>query len=247
MADTDPPTAGKLHRTPHASLKGEKTETLTIAGHTLTLFRPVEPDTLLDDPFVEEAFHADEYLPYWAELWPSAQMLAEAILKEPRPFPPGTQAIEIGCGLGLVGAAAAAAGLNITLTDYDLTALEFAKKNAETNAAPGTFPKVEPLDWRAPPDKKYPLILGADLLYEERTIEPLIGLIRACLAPEGEAWISDPDRKNGKKFGERVHELGMVREAVAVHAFETDGRRIDGTLYRLVLPESDRSPTHGQE
>ena len=233
QSQTPPP---KLHRTPHASLKGERVETLLIAGHTLTLHRPTEPDTLLDDPFVEEAFHADEYLPYWAELWPSAQMLAEAILTQPRPFPPGTRTLEVGCGLGLVGSAAAAAGLDIILTDYDLTALEFARKNALANAAPDCNPTVMPLDWRAPPPEKFPLILGADLLYEERAVEPLLRLLQACLLPDGQAWISDPDRKNGKLFGTRAQELGMVLEARPVHTFETDGKKIEGTLYRLALP-----------
>lgn len=234
------PALPRLHRTPLASLKGEKVDTFLIAGHTLKLHRPTEPDQLLDDPFVEEAFHADEYLPYWAELWPSAQMLAEAILREPRPFPAGTRTLEIGCGLGLVGSAAAAVGLDITLTDYDLTALEFARKNAAANAAPGCSPKVMALDWRSPPVERYPLILGADLLYEERAVGPLIALLQACLEPGGEAWITDPDRKNGKLFGTRASELGMVLEARRTHAFEPDGKRIEGTLYRLALPNSGR-------
>ncbi len=220
-------------------------DTLVIAGQTLTLWRPTEPDTLLDDPFVEEAFHADEYLPYWAELWPSAQMLAEAILKEPRPFPAGTRTLEIGCGLGLVGSAGAAAGLDITLTDYDLTALEFAQKNALANAVPGCSPKVMALDWRFPPPERFPLILGADLVYEERAVEPLLGLLQTCLATGGEAWIADPDRKNGKLFGDRAREMGMVLEARPVHAFETDGKRIEGTLYRLALPDRSKPTHHG--
>ena len=40
QSQTPPP---KLHRTPHASLKGERVETLLIAGHTLTLTLPPEP------------------------------------------------------------------------------------------------------------------------------------------------------------------------------------------------------------
>jgi hypothetical protein len=61
-------------------------------------------------------------------------------------------------------------------------------------------------------------------------------LLQACLLPDGQAWISDPDRKNGKLFGTRAQELGMVLEARPVHTFETDGKKIEGTLYRLALP-----------
>jgi hypothetical protein len=40
----------------------------------LSLLRPVSPEALLD----EEAFARDEFLPYWAELWPAATALAAA-------------------------------------------------------------------------------------------------------------------------------------------------------------------------
>ena len=48
-----------------------------VAGLVLELLRPRAPEELLD----EEAFANDEFLPYWAELWPSALALA-AVLPE---------------------------------------------------------------------------------------------------------------------------------------------------------------------
>ena len=41
----------------------------------LSLLRPSAPEDLLD----EEAFEHDEFLPYWAELWPAASALAAAL------------------------------------------------------------------------------------------------------------------------------------------------------------------------
>ena len=52
-----------------------RTERLQVAGVPLTLARPVAPEALID----EEAFADDEFLPYWAELWPAARALAEAL------------------------------------------------------------------------------------------------------------------------------------------------------------------------
>src|SRR6476619_5660622 len=61
-------------------------------GGRLELLRPSAPEALID----EEAFADDEFLPYWAELWPAARALAEAL-----PDVSGLQVVELGCGLGL--------------------------------------------------------------------------------------------------------------------------------------------------
>ena len=90
-----------------------------------------ESDDLLDHPAVRAAFAADEYLPYWADLWPAARMLAKAVLAEP--WPPGLTALEVGCGLGLPGVAALASGLRVAFSDYDATAVRFAADNARLN------------------------------------------------------------------------------------------------------------------
>ena len=70
-------------------------------------------------------------MPYWADLWPASRMLAKAILHEP--WTPGTEALEIGCGLGLPGIVALSMGLKVTFSDYDACALRFAADNARLN------------------------------------------------------------------------------------------------------------------
>ena len=73
----------------------EKTvrEKVIVEGRTFLITRPDESDRLLDHPYVRAAFAADEYMPYWADLWPAARMLAKAILREPS-LPPGPRALE---------------------------------------------------------------------------------------------------------------------------------------------------------
>src|SRR3954470_19143175 len=76
-------------------------ETRVVAGVELTLLRPESPDALID----EAAFDRDEFMPYWAELWPAAIVLAEAL-----PDVRGLRVVELGCGLGVTSLVAAANG-----------------------------------------------------------------------------------------------------------------------------------------
>src|SRR3954454_4375998 len=68
-----------------------------VGGHPFALVRPGDPDRLLDDPSVLAWNHRDDYMPYWAYLWPGAFLLAEVVAKAQ--WEPGTPALEIGCGL----------------------------------------------------------------------------------------------------------------------------------------------------
>ncbi len=96
-------------------------EQVFVDDQTFVIARPEYSDRLLDNPAVMTAFEADEYMPYWADLWPAARMLAKVILREN--WIPGTEALEVGCGLGLPGVVALARGLKVTFSDYDACAL----------------------------------------------------------------------------------------------------------------------------
>src|SRR5262249_36892631 len=154
-------------------------------------------DRLLDDPAVLAANIKDDYMPYWADIWPASRMMAKALLREPierfqRRNDGPIVALELGCGLGLAGIAALKRGMYVIFSDYDLTALQFAERNARLNGY-SNF-QLLPLDWRAPPDRAcVPLIIAADLTYELRNIDPLIALIKKLLLPEGVCFLTDPD------------------------------------------------------
>jgi predicted nicotinamide N-methyase len=63
------------------------------------------------------------------------------------------------------------------------------------------------LDWREPPtDRQYPLLLGADLVYEARFFDPLINTFDALLAPNGRILFSEPNRMLGKPFFDRLED-----------------------------------------
>src|SRR5438874_2969191 len=120
-----------LPETPWEALGDILREPVLVEGRTFMIGRPDESDRLLDHPAVRAAFAADEYLPYWADLWPAARMLAKGVLAEP--WPGGLTVLEVGCGLGLPGIAALARGLRVIFSDYDATAVRFAANNARLN------------------------------------------------------------------------------------------------------------------
>ncbi len=59
--------------------------TFQFGGHPVRIARPADPDRLLDDPGVRAWNRRDDYMPYWAYLWPGAYLLAEAVAREEWP------------------------------------------------------------------------------------------------------------------------------------------------------------------
>ena len=137
----------------------------------LTLLRPPSADELID----EAAFDDDEFLPYWAELWPSGLALAKVVGSlDVR----GKRVLELGAGLGLPSLAAALGGADVLATDWADDAVTLLRANAERN---GIELRVERARWDDPEllvdGAPWDLVLGADLLYESRNAEQLLDLV----------------------------------------------------------------------
>jgi predicted nicotinamide N-methyase len=208
-------------------------ETVIVEGRTFLIERPSESDRLLDDPDVHAAFDRDEYMPYWADLWPAARMLAKVILHES--WTPGQAALEIGCGLGLPGIVALSCGLAVTFSDYDPCALHFAAHNAWLNGLED-FRTLQ-LDWRAPPaDLRTSVLLASDLIYELRNVPALIAFIKHVLLPDGVCLLTDQDRIPMHALRDALDAEGLPYRTQIVRAGEPGGRRLKGTLYRIGRP-----------
>lgn len=174
-------------------------EMLSVAGVELTLLRPKSPEALID----EDAFANDEFLPYWAELWPAATALAEAL-----PDVRGLRVVELGCGLGVPSLVAAARGAEVTATDWAEDAIELLRANAEQN---GLDLVAEVRDWRVAWPDRFDLVLAADVLYEHRNVEPVLACLRelaprALVALAGRPYEADFLRRAGvvEQVAERV-------------------------------------------
>jgi predicted nicotinamide N-methyase len=157
----------------------------------LSLLRPPSAEALID----EDAFARDEFLPYWAELWPSAVALARHVAELPLA---GVRVLELGCGLALPSIAAALAGGDVLATDWSEEALRLAERNAARN---GARLATALLRWSDPPAvDPAELVLAADVLYEQRNAVQLAELLPAVLAPGGTALVADPGRTYAKSF-----------------------------------------------
>lgn len=224
-----------LHTTPDELLKTTFETIIDVPFHTgeirqFHIVLPTSIDSLLDHPATHAAFAKDEYMPYWAELWPSALMLGRALAQ--RNWPQDINALEIGCGLGVTGIVALALGMEVTFSDYDAAALMFAAKNAQING----FKRFHtlPLDWRHPPQHMtVPLVLAADVIYESRNISPLLRLMNTVMSPTGECWLADPDRPQKAEFQRALSNHGFAFEAIATTLERPQQPLVKGTVYRI--------------
>ena len=168
-------------------------QSVSVAGRELRLLRPRDPEALID----EGAFAHDEFLPYWAELWPSAHALTEVLCARDLR---GVRVLEIGCGLGLPSLAAAFAGAQVTATDWAPDAIGLLVANARRN---GLRLQAEVWRWSDPPERlgaPWPLVVGSDLLYEARNAPWLARALDSLVARGGEALIADPGRAAAEAF-----------------------------------------------
>jgi predicted nicotinamide N-methyase len=223
----------RLHATPEAAVCDLVRETVRVEGRTFRLDRPAGLDKVFDHPAVRSAYAADEYIPYWTDLWAAGRMLAKVVLREPwERFVAHPAVLEIGCGLGLGGIAALARGLPVTFSDCDKTAVAFAAANARLNGF--TDFATLPLDLRSPPAGPwFPVVIGSDLMYEQRLVEPLAHFLKVVLSPGGLALITDPDRTSARSFRWAAGQAGLTAEPSFIRAGEPGGDRVKGTLYRV--------------
>jgi predicted nicotinamide N-methyase len=180
-------------------------EVIPLRGRELRVLRPRDSEALLDD----HAFEHEEFLPYWAELWPSGVALARAIGVQSLG---GRRVVELGCGLGLPSIAAALAGGRVLATDWSSAAVARAARNAERN---GTAIDTLVCSWSDPGPiverGPWDIVLASDVLYERRDVAPLLELLPRLLGAHGEAWIADPGRPPAEPFLERAAEQFDVR------------------------------------
>jgi predicted nicotinamide N-methyase len=204
-----------------------------LGKHVLYLERPADTDGLLEHPALREELAKSGYIPYWAELWPAARMLARWILD--RAWPEGLHALELGCGLGLAGIAAQARGMHVTFSDHDSAALHFAARNARLNGQ--RRHATLRLDWRyPPPGLSYPVILASDLTYQPENVLPIVRLIKSALQPHGACFLTDQDRLPAQLLRTTLEAEGLSFVTRMVRAGEPGGRRLKGSLYKVTHP-----------
>jgi predicted nicotinamide N-methyase len=161
-------------------------------------------DRLIEQEEKEGGRNRVTRFPYWAEIWPAALALSKWFTK--LALPP-ERALELGCGLGLVGVTLARLGWTVDATDFVEDALVFTAHNAERNGA-GSRHTVSYLDWSHPVGTPSPVLVGSDVAYEKILHPYLQRTVRALLAPGGRLIVSDPGRPAARPFIESMARAG---------------------------------------
>jgi predicted nicotinamide N-methyase len=196
-------------------------EVVGLGDRELRVLRPRRSEDLLD----EQAFEHEEFLPYWAELWPSGVALARDLAARALR---GARTLELGCGLALPSIAAAQAGGRVVATDWSRDAIALAGANAERAGADietlvCDWSRPEPLLERAPWD----LVLAADVLYERRNVDALVDLLPRLVDGRGEILLADPGRPNAERFlavaEERFERRTTTHGRVSIHRLRRSG------------------------
>ncbi len=192
-------------------------EVIALRDGELTVRRPRDSEALID----EDAFAAEEFMPYWAELWPSGLALARRLAGRALH---GARIVELGCGLGLPSLVAARGGGRALATDWSQAALDLLEGNAAAN---GIVLATQRVDWNAPEElvqrAPFDLVLAADVLYERRNVALMLSLLPALA---DEVWLADPGRSFAEAF------LEQAPRQFAVHTAREDGVYI----HRLTAP-----------
>jgi predicted nicotinamide N-methyase len=207
-------------------------EEIRVGPWALSVAHPRRAEDLID----RDDYARDERLPYWAELWPSARVLAAELAGRDLA---GRRVLELGCGVGLPAIVAALAGAEALATDWYEEALAFVDVNA---ARAGVDVATMFVDWSDPPpaltgSAPYDLVVGADLLYEERNGVALAALLPRLLPPGGEALIADPRRPHAAVLLDLLRDAGWsLDEREVRHPGRPDESGAVVRLHRLTAP-----------
>jgi 2-polyprenyl-3-methyl-5-hydroxy-6-metoxy-1,4-benzoquinol methylase len=120
----------------------------------------------------------------------------------------------------------------VTVSDYAPEALALCRRNAQANGT--AEPRALRLNWRQPPEALFdragdgfPVVLAADVLYEERDVDPLLALLGRIVAPDGLLWLAEPRRRVSLLFLARAGAAGWERDTELHHGPWPDPKDAD--------------------
>lgn len=178
---------------------------LPLGGGTLSMVVP-GPGAWLAQRSLQAAAGAEP--PYWADLWPASLAIARWLGRRSLH---GCSCLDLGCGLGLPGAAAVRSGAAVTFADRSPEALAFAAFNAARAIGDAPAPQCLQFDWRRDTlADRFDLICLADVTYRVVHHLPLLRQVRHALGDEGLVLHADPWRPESGGF------LALLRKEFAV-------------------------------
>jgi predicted nicotinamide N-methyase len=187
---------------------------VVLSGRALAFARIADPDALLGDVCDQVSLseqgvapRRELRMPYWAAVWESATALAEHLVDRDADQPLADKdVLDLGCGMGLVGAAAAMLGARVTLADIDTAGLLFARLNT---LAWATRARVVRCDWHVSDlGAPFDLIAAADVVYDTEQWRPIEAFARRHLGETGVLLLSEPSRPAADGFAAWLETMG---------------------------------------
>ena len=190
-------------------------------------FQILLPKSLAGFINTQDVFHE---FPLWAKIWPASWVLADYIAG--MPVEAKKQFLELGAGAGLVSIVVASFGHRITMSEYDDDALRFARANALINEC-SRLPIVD-LDWNRPQSPgRFNYIVASEVTYKKEDCQPLVGLLKACLKPDGEVILACEMRKTSMDFYKELENGFNI--SVQKKILRSDNEKVNIYLFRMTL------------
>ncbi len=187
---------------------------LEVAGQDLELLAVANPHDNIDDLMGEVVEGDFQWEPFWAQAWPSALSLGQWMALERPQAWAGCRVLDLGCGVGVCGCIAASLGATVTLADYARPAVLFAAANVWPWRATATARVV---DWHHDRlGERFDVILGADIVYEQRNWDALQQFFLEHLADGGELILTEPGRETGETFQAFLKQHGWDLQAAVL-------------------------------
>lgn len=206
-----------------------KLENITIAGHVLEVEMVRDLNKYLDE-IADYANGNEDLIPYWSEFWPSSSALANYLVNIKNQLK-GKKIIELGCGIGLIATILAIEGIDIMATDHQPLALDLTEKNVHRNSGNNITTRL--LDWRFPDiDEKFDVIIASDIIYESRSIKPLMNIFLTLLKKRGSIYLAEPNRSVAKPFFYSLRERGFIFSNDDFFV-KNEGREVRVSIYHI--------------
>lgn len=195
-------------------------------------------------------------------VWQVSQLTSWYVATAARGDLRGRPCLELGAGAGLCGLVATQYASQVVLTDNEPVVLELLQRNLR-HAAPGCDARVFDLSWGDAAQhvalaaevgrERWPVLLGADVVYWSESITPLMDTVARLLDAEGVLILGFTNRRNGLQAAleEAARGVGLAWTTVPHSAYLPDpvpAKFVDHlpkmTLYRFVWAPG-RGPAAG--
>lgn len=174
-------------------------------------------------------------VPYWAIVWPAANVLAEYISVNPA-LVVGKSVFDCGCGCGVVAITAVANGASCaTGCDLDPSAIFISERNAVANNIVVDFDCQDAIAYCN--TERFDLILVADLFYQKEFAASLLAALTEAHRRGCDVIIAD----SGRPFLPKK-DLTEIHSQTAATSFDVEGYQSRTVrLYRFNTPiEKDK-------